>query len=75
MAQGKKPSHSVFYSRSRGNNQKDVLIQIGAAFAHESGKGFGLTIDVPLVLEPGARLVLLEPKKDIAEQAGEPVAY
>lgn len=69
MAQGKKPSHAVFYSRTRGNNQKDVLIQIGAAFAHESGKGFGLTIDVPLALEAGARLVLLERKDDGQQDA------
>jgi hypothetical protein len=57
----KKPTHTLFYSRVRGGDKKDQLTAIGAAFAH-SGDGYGLTIDVPLNIAAGDRLVLLKRK-------------
>jgi hypothetical protein len=61
-----KPTHTVYYSRVRGGDKKDQLTAIGAAFPH-SGEGYGLTIDVPLVLAAGDRLVLLKRKDKDAE--------
>lgn len=55
-----KPTHTVFYARVRGGDKKDQLTAIGAAFPHQNGQGFGVTIDVPLALSAGDRLVLLK---------------
>ena len=62
----KKPTHTVYYSRNRGGDKKDQLTAIGAAFAH-TGDGYGLTIDVPLTLAAGDRLVLLKRKEKDGE--------
>ena len=62
----KKPTHTVYYSRNRGGDKKDQLTAIGAAFAH-TGDGYGLTIDVPLTLSAGDRLVLLKRKEKDGE--------
>lgn len=61
------PTHTVFYARVRGGDKKDQLTAIGAAFPHANGEGFGLTIDVPLALSAGDRLVLLKRKDKDAE--------
>ena len=58
----KTPTHTVCYSRERSGDKKDQLTAIGAAFIHASGDGYGLTIDVPLTLQAGDRLVMLKRK-------------
>src|SRR5262245_43325881 len=57
-----KPNFIVYGEADRGSRQPQ-LIRIGAAWAHEKGKGFGIQID-SLPLNFNGRLVLFEPKED-----------
>lgn len=59
MSDSKKPTHRVYYARVRDKGQDDQLTAVGAVWPHKQGDGFGLTIDVPLSLAAGDRLVLL----------------
>jgi len=57
-----KPTHRVCYSFTPAGSRKDRTTEIGAAWVHKSG--FSLSIDVPVTLQAGERLVMF----DIAEQ-------
>jgi len=59
----KRPTHRV-YAVTKGEGEKRYWREIGAAWAHKSGKGFNVKLDyLPL---NGAEIVILEPR---AEQA------
>jgi hypothetical protein len=59
----KRPTHRIF-AVTKGQDDKRFWKEIGAAWAHKSGKGFNLKLDyLPL---NGAEIVMLEPS---AEQA------
>jgi hypothetical protein len=54
----KLPTHRAYaVTKNRG---KSYWREIGAAWAHEDGKGFGLKLDY-LPLDPNAELVIREP--------------
>lgn len=40
-----KPSHFVYTVREGGEGSKDYWSRIGAAFAHNDGKGFSVLLD------------------------------
>ncbi len=54
----KKPTHRVCYSYKISDDQKERVTEIGAAWEHRSG--FSLSIDVPITLRAGERLVMFE---------------
>ena len=70
MSNNKQPTHRAYaVTKNRG---KSYWREIGAAWAHEDGKGFGLKLDY-LPLDPNAELVIREPlpKAEEAEPAEE----
>jgi hypothetical protein len=69
----KQPTHRAYaVTKNRG---KSYWREIGAAWAHEDGKGFSLKLDY-LPLDPNAELVIREPlpKAEEAEPAEEATA-
>jgi hypothetical protein len=69
----KQPTHRAYaVTKNRG---KSYWREIGAAWAHEDGKGFSLKLDY-LPLDPNAELVIREPlpKAEEAEPAEETTA-
>lgn len=63
MSDKKLPTHRIYFARQRDKGQDDQLTAVGAVWPHNKGDGFGVTIDVPLNIAAGDRLVLL-PIKD-----------
>lgn len=67
------PTHEVFGVTDRGRGKKAFWHKIGAAWAHEDGKGFALRLDyLPL---NGQEIVIREPlpEKDVnAEKSDTP---
>ena len=64
---GKTPTHRA-YAVTQGKNKKSFWREIGAAWAHEDGKGFSLKLDfIPL---SNADIVIREPLPLRAEEAG-----
>jgi hypothetical protein len=63
-----KPSHRIYAVTKRKNGDKNDWTEIGAAWAHQDGKGFSLKLDfLPL---NGAELSLRVPKpKDATDAA------
>jgi hypothetical protein len=61
MSDTNQPTHRVMYVVER-KGQKDKMTQIGADWPHENGRGSTFIVDVPLILQPGDRLVRLENK-------------
>jgi hypothetical protein len=52
-----KPTHLVYHVRDNGDSDKSFWTRVGAAWKHQDGKGFNVTLDaVPL----DGRLVLRE---------------
>jgi hypothetical protein len=62
----KKPTLIAYTVKERGEGQKAIWTQIGAAWPHGTGTGFTIQLDV---LPLDGRVVLTEPK---AEDAGAP---
>lgn len=58
----KRPTHRVYAVIKRAGADKGNWIEIGAAWAHKDGKGFGLKLD--LVPTGDAEIVLREPKTE-----------
>ena len=66
MSNNKQPTHRAYaVTRNRG---KSYWREIGAAWAHGDGKGYGLKLDY-LPLDPNAEIVIREPlpKEEAAE--------
>ena len=62
----KKPTLIAHSVKERGEGQKAIWTRIGAAWPHESGKGFTIQLSA---LPIDGRIVLTEPKKpEDAEQ-------
>ncbi len=60
----KLPAYRI-YSVTKGNDEKATWFEIGAAWKHGDGKGYGLQFKAqPL---PGAEVVLREPKAQEAK--------
>jgi hypothetical protein len=56
-----KPSLYAYAVKDRGRNQKAIWTRIGAAWPHETGKGFTIELEA---LPTSGRIVLTEPKAD-----------
>lgn len=63
------PSHRVFAVTERGKHKKPMWREIGAAWAHEDGKGFSMKLDFLPLNDADIVMRLDEPKTDQAEQA------
>jgi hypothetical protein len=62
-----KPTHRIYAVSKRGD--RSYWREIGAAWPHKDGDGFGLKLDyLPL---NGAEIVLRKPKADEADTAAE----
>jgi hypothetical protein len=59
---GKSPSHVVYHVRERGG-QKGFWTRIGAAWAHQDGKGFNVQLEV-VPLDGRISLRVASEKKD-----------
>ena len=57
----KKPTLIAYTVKERGENQTSIWTRVGAAWPHESGKGFTIQLDA---MPFDGRIVLTEPKKD-----------
>ena len=66
----KKPSHTVYNVTERGEGKDDYWQRIGAAWAHEDGQGFNLSLDY-LPLKPGRIVVRVRSEKKEEGEAGE----
>ena len=56
-----KPTLYAYAVKDRGRNQKAIWTRVGAAWAHEKGRGFSIELEA---LPVDGRLVLTEPKAD-----------
>ena len=61
----KRPTHRVYAVTKTEGSDKGFWTTIGAAWAHQDGKGFSVKLDY-LPLNGGAEIVIREPR---AEQA------
>jgi hypothetical protein len=59
-----KPTYYLYNVIDQGNNVDDekrgIWTRIGAAWTHGDGKGFSITLDIPMVVSRDTRLVLRE---------------
>ena len=59
-----KPTHNLYNVFDHGNDIDDekrgIWTRIGAAWPHGDGKGFSITLDIPMVVSRDTRLVLRE---------------
>jgi len=71
-----KPTHylyNVIDQDTVGDDEKrGIWTRIGAAWPHGDGKGFSITLDIPLVVSRETRLVLREREELPAIQQSEP---
>lgn len=58
----KLPTHIVWFVRKIEGRDKDLWARIGAGWAHESGKGFNLVID--LYPNAAGKIVVLERREE-----------
>jgi hypothetical protein len=66
-SQSNTPAFNVYAVSDKGNG-KTIWTKIGAAFAHEDGKGFNVS-EFNVAPMPGARIVFRAVKDDKAEEA------
>ena len=71
-----KPTHYLYNVIDPDNDVDDekrgIWTRIGAAWPHGDGKGFSITLDIPLVVSRDTRLVLRERKELLAVRQSEP---
>jgi hypothetical protein len=60
-----KPTLYAYTVRDRGRSRPSIWTRIGAAWPHEKGNGFTITLDA---LPLDGRIVLTEPKPDEAQE-------
>ena len=79
-----KPTHYLYNVIDQDSDTVDgkrgIWTRIGAAWPHGDGKGFSITLDIPMILTTETRLVLRErderPAAATAEAAEqEPIAF
>jgi hypothetical protein len=63
-----KPTLYAYTVRDRGRNRPSIWTRIGAAWPHEKGNGFTITLDA---LPFDGRIVLTEPKPEEAQESPE----
>jgi hypothetical protein len=75
-----KPTHYLYNVIDQDNvvddEKRGIWTRIGAAWPHGDGKGFAITLDIPMVVSRDTRLVLREREELPAAQqseANEPV--
>ena len=75
-----KPTHYLYNVIDQDNavddEKRGIWTRIGAAWPHGDGKGFSITLDIPMVVSRDTRLVLREREELPAAQqseANEPV--
>ena len=71
-----KPTHYLYNVIDQGNDVGDekrgIWTRTGAAWPHGDGKGFSITLDIPMVVSRDTRLVLREREAPPAAQQSEP---
>ena len=71
-----KPTHYLYNVIDPDNDVYDekrgIWTRIGAAWPHGDGKGFSITLDIPLVVSRDTRLVLREREELLAVRQSEP---
>jgi hypothetical protein len=59
-----KPTHNLYNvidpEAGSGDEKRGIWTRIGAAWPHGDGKGFSITLDIPMVISTKTRLVLRE---------------
>lgn len=61
---GHKPTHKVFFAQDLSGSEKPFWRQIGVAWAHKSGRGYQIKLDlVPTDFSSGNIVVLEESEK------------
>lgn len=59
-----KPTHNLYHVIDQDNpvdnGKRGIWTRIGAAWPHGDGKGFSVTLDIPMVVSTETRLVLRE---------------
>lgn len=59
-----KPTHNLYNVIDQGSDMEGekpgIWTRIGAAWPHGDGKGFNITLDIPMVVSRDTRLVLRE---------------
>lgn len=57
-----KPTHNLYNvidpDQDSGDEKRGIWTRIGAAWPHGDGKGFSITLDIPMVISAKTRLVL-----------------
>ncbi len=70
-----KPTHYLYNVIDQGSDvdeeKRGNWTRIGAAWPHGDGKGFSITLDIPMVISRDTRLVLREREELPAEQQNE----
>lgn len=66
----KQPSHIVYNVTERGEGKKDLWQRIGAAWKHEDGEGFNMSLGY-MPLKPGRIVVRPRSEKKEEGEAGE----
>ena len=61
-----KPTLYAYAVKDRGRKQKAIWTRIGAAWAHEKGRGFSIELEA---LPVDGRLVLTEPRSDDKDES------
>ena len=71
-----KPTHYLYNVIDQDNvvddEKRGIWTRIGAAWPHGDGKGFSITLDIPMVVSRDTRLVLREREELPAAQQSEP---
>ncbi len=71
-----KPTHYLYnvidQVRGLDNEKRGIWTRIGAAWPHGDGKGFSITLDIPMVISRDTRLVLRERDELPTTQKSEP---
>ncbi len=70
-----KPTHYLYNVIDQDNavddEKRGIWTRIGAAWPHGDGKGFSITLDIPMVVSRDTRLVLREREEPPAAQQSE----
>lgn len=68
-----KPTHNLYNvidpDQDSGDEKRGIWTRIGAAWPHGDGKGFSITLDIPMVISTKTRLVLREREEATATTA------
>jgi hypothetical protein len=70
------PTHNLYNvidpEKDAGEDKRGIWTRIGAAWPHGDGKGFSITLDIPMVVSTKTRLVLRVRDVDSTEEPAAP---